>query len=366
MADLSTLFQPLTLGVMTLPNRVIMAPLTRGRSGQDRVPNDLMSEYYVQRARAGLIITEATSISEQGLGWDQSPGIYTEAQTEGWRKIVEAVHAAGGKIVLQLWHVGRASHPDFQPDGGLPVSSSAVKPEGEIHTPKGKKPYVTPRSLELEEIPGLIQDYVRATERAQAAGFDGVEVHSANGYLLDQFLRDGVNQRTDDYGGSVENRARLLLEVVDAVVKAWNGDRVAVRFSPLNKFNDMTDSNPIKTFSYAAEQLNKFGLAYLHVMEPIVENHMMYAEGEPVVPYIRKVFSGPLMLNGGYDAETGAEAIASGAADCIAYGVPFIANPDLPERYRLGLPLNEPDFSTFYTHDAKGYIDYPFVQAVKA
>ncbi len=366
MADISTLFQPLQVGALTLPNRMVMAPLTRGRSGVDRVPNDLMREHYVQRSQAGLLITEATSISEEGLGWDQSPGIYTDAQQEGWRNVVEGVHAAGGKIYLQLWHVGRASHPDFQPDGQLPVSSSAVKPAGEIHTPNGKKPYVTPRALEAEEIPRLIQDYVAATERAKAAGFDGVEVHSANGYLLDQFLRDGVNQRTDHYGGSLENRARLLLEVVDAVVKTWSADRIGVRLSPLNQFNDITDSDPTKTFTYAAEKLNAFGLAYLHVMEPITENHIMYAPGEPVAPHIRKVFTGPLMLNGGYDAETGAEAIASGAAEFISYGIPFIANPDLPERYRLGASLNDPDVDTFYTHDAKGYTDYPFVEPVKA
>lgn len=244
------------------------------------------------------------------------------------------------------------------------MSSSAVQPAGEIHTPLGKKPYVTPRALELSEIPGLIQTYVAATERAKAAGFDGVEVHAANGYLLDQFLRDGVNQRQDAYGGSLENRSRLVLEVVDAVVKAWRANRVGVRLSPLNTFNDITDSNPIATFTYAAEKLNDFGLAYLHVMEPIVREHMMYAEGEPVVPHIRKVFKGPLMLNGGYDAVTGAEAIASGAADFISYGIPFIANPDLPERYSQGLPLNQPDFDTFYTHEAKGYTDYPFAAQV--
>lgn len=365
MADTASLFEPLKLGAIALPNRVVMAPLTRGRAGPDRIPNALMAEYYSQRARAGLIITEATAISEQGYGWDQAPGIYSAAQVEGWKLVTEAVHQAGGKIVLQLWHVGRASHSDFQPQGEMPVSASAIAIKGEIRTPKGKKPYEVPRPLELAEIPGLIQQYVEATARAQAAGFDGVEVHSANGYLLDQFLRDGVNRRTDDYGGSLENRARLTLEVTRAVIQAWSGDRVGVRLSPNSRFNDISDSNTVQTFTYVAEQLESLGLAYLHVIEA-PPGHVMYSEGERAAPAMRNVFSGPLMLNGGYDAETGAAAIASGAADLISYGVPFIANPDLPERFRLGAELNAADQATFYSHGAKGYTDYAFVGPIKA
>jgi len=365
MADTATLFQPLDLGAINSPNRIAMAPLTRGRAGEDRIPNDLMAEYYKQRAQAGVIIAEATAISEQGYGWDQAPGIYSDAQVEGWKKTTDAVHEAGGKIVLQLWHVGRASHSDFQPNGEKPVSSSAIAINGEIHTPQGKKPYETPRPLELDELPGIVQQYVEATKRAMEAGFDGVEVHSANGYLLDQFLRDGVNQRKDEYGGSVENRARLMLEVVKAVIETWSADRVGVRLSPNSGFNDISDSNTVKTFTYVAEQLEPLGLAYLHVIEAL-PGHFMHQEGERAAPAIRKAFSGPLMLNGGYDAQSGAEAIASKAADLISYGIPFIANPDLPERFRLGVALNEPDQDTFYTHDAKGYTDYPFVGMVKA
>ena len=365
MADTAALFQPIPLGAIASSNRIAMAPLTRGRAGESRIPNDLMVEYYRQRASAGVIIAEATAISEQGYGWDQAPGIYNDEQVAGWKKVTEAVHAAGSKIVLQLWHVGRASHSDFQPHGEMPVSSSAIAINGEVHTPQGKKSYEVPRALELDEIPGIIQQYVDATQRAQAAGFDGVEVHSANGYLLDQFLRDGVNQRTDDYGGSIENRARLMLEVTQAVIGTWSADRIGVRLSPNSTFNDLSDSDTVATFTYVAEQLEPLGLAYLHVIEAL-PGHFMYTEGERAAPAIRKAFSGPLMLNGGYDAESGAEAIASKAADLISYGIPFIANPDLPERFRLGAELNAPDQATFYTHDAKGYTDYPFVGMVKA
>jgi N-ethylmaleimide reductase len=360
---IAPLFDPINLGAIALANRMIMAPLTRGRSGESRVPNDLMLEYYVQRASAGLIITEATQISEQGAGWAQTPGIHTPEQVEGWQRITEAVHQAGGKIVLQLWHTGRASHPDFQPEGALPVSASAIAAQGEIHTPQGKKMRVAPRALRLDEIPGVVEQYAIATRNARAAGFDGVEIHAANGYLIDQFLRDGSNQRTDAYGGRIENRARFLLEVTDAVVNEWSSDRVGVRLSPYNPFNDMRDSDPIATFTFIAKALNPFNLAYLHLVEAL-PGHFLALEGvEPAAPHLRRKFENPMILNGGYDAQVGAAAIRGHEADAIAYGIPFIANPDLVERYRQGTALNEADPTTFYTHDRKGYVDYPALAA---
>jgi N-ethylmaleimide reductase len=356
------LFSTYQLGALTLPNRLIMAPLTRGRAGQDRIPNELMAEHYAQRASAGLIIAEATNISETAAGWNESPGIHSEAQVQGWQKVTEAVHSFGGRIYLQLWHCGRASHPDFQPNGETPVSSSAIAAVGDAHTPQGKKPYPVPRALDISEVPSLIQDYVTATHRAQAAGFDGVEIHSANGYLLDQFLRDGVNQRTDDYGGSAENRSRLLGEVTEAVVKAWSADRVGVRLSPTSGFNDMRDRDPITTFTTAARLLNAFNLAYLHIMEAL-PGHMLAGPGERVTPHIRQAYQGTLMINGGYDAMTGEAAIANNEADLIAYGLPFLANPDFTERVKHNAPLNPPDFETLYTPGAKGYNDYPVLAA---
>ena len=363
--DLSVaqLFDPIDLGAIALSNRIIMAPLTRARSGKSRIPNDLMLEHYVQRASAGLIITEATQISEQGAGWDQTPGIHSLEQIEGWKKITEAVHQKGGKMVLQLWHTGRASHPDFQPGGALPVSASAIVATGEIQTPYGRKARVAPRALTSAEIPGVIEQYVMATRNAQEAGFDGVEVHAANGYLIDQFLRDGSNQRTDHYGGSIENRARFLLEVTKAVVREWTSDRVGVRLSPYNPFNDMRDSDPVATFTYTAQALNSLDLAYLHIVEAKPGHFFSVGKDEPVAPQMRRVFHNPIILNGGYDAFTGASAIREHGADAIAYGIPFIANPDLVERYRLGASLNEADPNTFYTHDSKGYVDYPLLVA---
>lgn len=356
----SPLFEPIHLGAIALGNRIVMAPLTRGRSGVDRIPNNLMTEYYQQRASAGLIITEATQISAQAAGWGETPGIYADAQFQAWQRITSAVHQQGGKIVLQIWHTGRASHPDFQLNGALPISASAVKPAGEIHTIQGKKPFVTPKAASLEEISGIIQDFAQATRNARQAGFDGVEIHAANGYLIDQFLRDGTNQRQDAYGGPIENRVRFLLEVTEAVVNAWSADHVGVRLSPTNAFNDMADSNPIATFTHTAQALNSYNLAYLHILEAL-PGHMLAVEGERVSPYIRQAFHGPLMINGGYDATSGAAAITNQEADLVAYGVPFIANPDLPERFAKQAPLNEPDPSTFYTRGAEGYTDYPFL-----
>lgn len=362
---MSALFTPFTLGDLTLPNRLVMAPLTRGRAGAERVPNDLMVEYYRQRAEAGLIISEATQISAQGAGWVDSPGIHEPAHVRGWQRVTEAVHAAGGRMFLQLWHMGRASHPDFH-EGALPVAPSAIALQGDtIRTPLGKKPYVTPRALDLEEISGVVEQYAQAARLAQEAGFDGVEIHGANGYLIDQFLRDGSNQRTDAYGGSIPKRARFLLEVTEAVVATWRPERVGVRLSPTSGFNDQRDSDPEATFTYAADQLDRFGLAYLHVLEGL-PGSMLAAPGPRVTPSLRRAFRGPLIVNGGYSAQLGAEAIERGDADLIAYGVPFLANPDLVTRYRLGASLNPPDFATFYSSGAQGYTDYPSLEPAVA
>lgn len=356
---MNPLFTPCSLGDLNLPNRLIMAPLTRGRTAADRIPNDLMVEYYRQRASAGLIISEATIISEQAAGWVNSPGIYNAEQVAGWKRVTDAVHAAGGRIICQLWHMGRASHSDFQVGGVLPVAPSAIAIRGDgIYTPQGKKSYEAPRALETKEIAGIVADYARATRLSKEAGFDGVEIHGANGYLIDQFLRDSTNKRTDEYGGSVENRARFLLEVTAAVVREWSPKRVGVRLSPTGGFNDMSDSNPGAIFGFAAESLNPFGLAFLHSMEPL-PGHPLAADLPPVTPLLRARFKGPLIINGGYDAKMGGEAISNGAADVVAFGVPFLANPDLVERFRVGAPLNAPKFETFYNGGAEGYIDYP-------
>ncbi len=359
---MNPLFTPFNIGDIRLPNRILMAPLTRQRTGPDRVPNETMVEYYRQRATAGLIITEATIVSPQGAGYANTPGIYNQDQVRAWQRVTETVHAEGGRIFLQLWHTGRSSHPDFQPGGALPVAPSAIAIRDEVYTFTGKKPYPTPRALEAHEIPGIVADFATGAVLAREAGFDGVEIHAANGYLIDQFLRDGTNRRTDRYGGTVENRARFLLEVTEAVVRAWRPDRVGVRLSPTGAFNDMHDSNPPATFGYAAAQLNRFGLAYLHVTEPL-PGHPTATELPRVAPLLRRTFQGPFIINGGYDARTGARAIDEGEADLVAYGVPFLTSPDLVERFRIGAPLNPPDISTFYQGGAKGYIDYPTYSA---
>jgi len=355
-----TLLSPIQLGPNDLRNRMAMAPLTRCRAGAGNVPTPLNAEYYAQRASAGLIITEATPISPQGIGYPNTPGIFSNEQVAGWKKVTEAVHAKGGHIFLQLWHVGRVSHSLFQPGGVLPVSSSAVRIDGEVFTPDGMKPYETPRALELDEIPGIIENYRSAAQNAEDAGFDGVEVHGANGYLLDQFLRDGVNQRTDAYGGSLEYRARLMLEVVEAVCSVWNSDRVGIRLSPLQPANGMSDSNPEATFSYVVEQLNRFNLAYLHVAE--MGKEKPGAAGPAFDPRkLRQIWKGTYMVNCGYTRDSGNAALAAGDADMVAFGVPFLANPDLVARFEKNAPLNEADQSTFYGGDAKGYTDYPFL-----
>lgn len=355
------LFNPVKLGAISLSNRIVMAPLTRNRAGEGGVPQDINVTYYEQRATAGLIISEATPISAMAHGYPLLPGIYTAAQIAGWKKVTDAVHAKGGKIVLQLWHVGRISHPSLLPDNALPVAPSAIKPAGKAFTYQGLVDYVEPRALDASELPGIVADYVHATKSALAAGFDGVEVHAANGYLLDQFLRDGSNQRTDHYGGSYENRARLLMEVTRAVVDVAGADRVGVRLSPVNPFNDMKDSNPQAMFNYVTEQLNQFGLAYLHVVEGGIHG------GGKADPFdfaqMRKLFNGAYIANLAYDKTRGNAAIASGHADAVAYGVPFIANPDLVRRFKLDAPLNEADSKSFYGGTEKGYTDYPFLEA---
>jgi N-ethylmaleimide reductase len=361
------LLSPVKLGPYELPNRIVMAPLTRNRAGAGNVPTQINAEYYAQRASAGLIVTEASQVSPQGMGYPQTPGIYSKEQVEGWRLVTDAVHERGGRIFLQLWHVGRISHPSLQPNGTLPVAPSAIAPEGEAATYEGEQPFVTPRALETQEIPDIIEQYRQGAENALAAGFDGVEIHSANGYLLDQFLQDGSNQRTDQYGGSIENRARLLLEVTEAVTSVWGADRVGVRLSPSGTFNSMYDSNPEPLFSYVVNSLDRFGLAYLHIVEPRVDGNITLdrSTGFPA-SYFRPIFHSTIITAGGYDRESGNEVLAAGDADLVAYGRLFIANPDLPKRFALNAPLNTPDRSTFYGGDQRGYTDYPTFELQRA
>lgn len=355
-----TIFDPITIGDLQLPNRIFMSPMTRGRSDPGGIPNSLMAEYYSMRAAAGLMITEATAISPQGAGWLGAPGIWNEAQVKGWKLVTDAVHAMNGHIFLQLWHMGRVSHPDFL-EGELPVAPSEIAAQGETHTPAGKKNYVIPRALSVQEIKATIQDYAVAAKHAIQAGFDGVEIHGANGYLIDQFIRDGSNKRTDEYGGNIANRLRFLLDVTNAVITAVGANKVGVRLSPKGTYNDMHDSDPSKTFCSAAEMLGGLKIAYLHTMEPL-PGHMMAAEGERITPQIRKVFPGVLVTNGGYNLELANKAIANNEADAFAFGVPFLANPDLVARFRKNITLNAADFNTFYTPGSKGYTDYPVMQ----
>ncbi|OON68180.1 alkene reductase [Hymenobacter sp. CRA2] len=354
------LFSPYKLGAIELPNRLVMAPMTRSRATEPgNAPTDSVVQYYVQRASAGLIITEGAQVSAQGVGYINTPGIYTEEQVAGWKRVTDAVHAAGGRIYVQLWHVGRVSHPFFH-NGELPVGPSAIKPEGaKAFTGQGFEEVPTPRALTLEEIPGVVEQFRQAARNAKAAGFDGAEIHGANGYLLDQFIQDGSNQRTDEYGGSVENRARFVLEVVQAVVDELGADRVGIRLSPQGSAS-ISDSDPTATFSYVTEQLNQFNLAYLHVLEPLPGHPMARPDGKPAIaPALRKIFNGTVILNGGYTQETAEAALSANEADLISFGVPYIANPDLVERFEQGAALNQPDFATFYVPGDKGYIDYP-------
>lgn len=363
------LFQTFRLGRYDLPHRIVMAPLTRSRARQPgNIPSPMNACYYTQRVSAAFIISEATQVSMQGQGYAWTPGIHSRDQVEGWRLATEAVHAAGGRIFLQLWHVGRISHPALQPDGMLPVAPSAVQPKGMafIENDRGEGelvPFLEPRALETEEIPYVVQQYVRGAKNAMEAGFDGIEIHAANGYLLDQFLCSSTNRRTDDYGGSVENRMRLLRQVVEALTGIWGSDRVGVRLSPRGTFNDIEDHDPERTFDLVASALNEYGLAYLHLVNPDVPALEKGEEPHPralrMLDIIRKQFRGPLIIAGGFDHETAESWLEQGRADLIAFGRKFLANPDLPERFRQHARLNADDPATYYGGGAIGYIDYP-------
>ncbi len=352
-----SLFEPFRLGDLVLPNRIVMAPLTRNRAthGSDAA-NDLTAQYYAQRATAGLLITEASQISQQGQGYIWTPGIYTPEQIAGWRKVTDAVHKADGRVFMQMWHVGRISHVSLQPGGKAPVSSSAVQAQSKTFIESGFTPVSMPRALDIEEIPNIVRDYRIAAQNAKDAGFDGVEIHAANGYLLDQFMKDGVNKRADAYGGSIQNRARLTLEVVEAILQVWDKSRVGIRLSPA-WINDAKDSDPQPLFNYVTEKLNALGLGYLHIIEGTTGGD------RNSIPFdyqaLRNTFKGAFMLNNGYTRSMAIDAVESGKADLVAFGKPFIANPDLVERLRRDAPLNPPDTSTFYGGSEKGYTDYP-------
>ncbi|SOB50010.1 alkene reductase [Pseudomonas lundensis] len=347
---MTTLFDPIKLGELELPNRIIMAPLTRCRADEGRVPNALMAEYYVQRASAGLILSEATSVTPMGVGYPDTPGIWSDAQVRGWTNITKALHQAGGRIFLQLWHVGRISHPTYL-NGETPVAPSAIAAKGHVSLLRPKVDFPTPRALETAEIADIVEAYRTGAENAKAAGFDGVEIHGANGYLLDQFLQSSTNQRTDQYGGSVENRARLLLEVTDAAISVWGPGRVGVHLSPRADLHDMGDENLSETFGYVARELGKRGIAFICSRE---------AEGaDSLGPQLKAAFGGPYIANERFTKDSANALLAAGKADAVAFGVPYIANPDLPERFKADAPLNEPQPQTFYSHGPEGYIDYP-------
>ena len=345
-----TLFDSLQLGSLTLPNRIFLAPLTRARAGQQRIPNALMAEYYRQRASAGLILTEATSVTPRGVGYANTPGIWSDEQVIGWKLVTEAVHEAGGRIFLQLWHVGRISDPMFL-DGALPVAPSAIAAAGHVSIVRPEKPFVTPRALDLAEIPGVIEAFRKGAENAKLAGFDGVEIHGANGYLLDQFLQTKTNHRTDEYGGSLENRARLMLEVTDAVVSVWGADRVGMHLAPRGDAHDMGDANPLETFSHVARELGLRKIAFICARERQAP--------DSIGPALKKAFGGVYVANEKFTLDSGNAILSAGDADAVAFGVPFLANPDLPKRLAQNAPLNPPDSATFYADGAKGYTDYP-------
>jgi len=347
---MSLLFKPLQVGDLSLPNRVVMAPLTRCRAGAGRVPTPLMAEYYVQRASAGLILTEATAVTPMGVGYPDTPGIWSDEQVAGWKNVTSAVHAAGGRIFLQLWHVGRISDPYYL-DGAQPVAPSAIAAEGHVSLIRPLKAYVTPRALELDEIPGIVEAYRKGAENAKLAGFDGVEVHGANGYLLDQFLQDGSNHRTDAYGGSIENRARLMLEVTDAAISVWGSGRVGVHLAPRGDSHSMGDSDPLATFTYLAREFAKRRIAFICAREHAGENR--------IGPQIKAAFGGVYIANEQFSNDSAEAALAAGEADAIAWGKLFIANPDLPTRIKLNAPFNAPDTTTFYGGSVRGYTDYP-------
>jgi 2,4-dienoyl-CoA reductase-like NADH-dependent reductase (Old Yellow Enzyme family) len=349
---MKSLFDPVRIGAWDLPNRILMAPLTRARAGAARIPNALMAEYYAQRASAGMIISEATSVDPMGVGYANTPGIWSDEQVEGWKVVTQAVHQAGGRILSQLWHVGRISDPMFL-EGALPVAPSALTPAGHVSIVRPLKPFVTPRALELSELPGIVEAYRQGARNAQAAGFDGVEIHGANGYLLDQFLQDKTNQRQDEYGGPVENRARLMLEVTDAVVSVWGADRVGMHLAPRGDAHDMGDSKPLATFAYVAHELGKRRIAFLCARESLGPDR--------IGPQLKAAFGGAYIANERFTWETASEVLARGEADAVAFGVAFLANPDLPKRFRERAQLNAPDPSTFYAPGPKGYTDYPLL-----
>ena len=353
------LLTPLALGPLTLPNRVVMAPMTRNRAeNKDLVPVDIMATYYAQRASAGLLITEGSQVSAQGVGYMNTPGIHSESQVEGWKKVTRAVHESGGRIFLQLWHVGRISHPDLL-GGRLPVAPSAIDPEVDVYTPQGPKKSVTPRALETKEVEGVVAEFARGAENAIRAGFDGVEIHGANGYLIEQFLRDKTNKRTDRYGGSVENRSRILFEIIEAVAAAAGRNRTGLRLSPANVWNIPADSDTKGLYDFIIGRLSGTGLAYLHLREKAADVSSIPNMVENVTAHYRPRFKGILMTNTGFDRESGNRVIESGLADLVAFGVSFISNPDLVERFSKKTPLSSADSSTFYMGGAKGYIDYP-------
>lgn len=359
--SLSKLFESFPLGDRALKNRVVMAPMTRARAGEERIANELMAEYYSQRASAGLIISEATVISRQAIGWNQSPGIYNQAQVEGWKLVVDAVHKHGTPIFLQLWHCGRASHSTFFEDGSLPVAPSAIRLNGEyIHTPVGKKDYEIPRALETDEVKAIVEDYREAARRAKEAGFDGVEIHGANGYLIDCFLQSKTNKRQDQYGGSLENRFRFLKEIVEAVTEIFPASQVGVRLSPNGVFNDMGSEDYQETFLYVARELDRYKLAYLHIMNGL--GFGFHELGEPMtLKDFRAVYNGPIIANCGYDKESADRDISSGDTDLVAFGRPYISNPDLVERFKNNWPLNpDAEMKDWYSFGKEGYTDFPF------
>ncbi len=355
------MFSTYRLGALTLPNRIVMAPLTRRRAGAGFTATPMMAAHYALRASAGLIIAEATMVHRTSLGYPDSPGIWNEEQIHAWRSVTDAVHRENGRIFLQIWHVGRYSHPLMQENGELPISASSVPIEGVINTPLGYQPHVTPRALETSEIPEVVNWYACAAANAIQAGFDGVELHGANSYLIHQFLEDGINRRTDAYGGSIENRSRFLFEVVEAVAAKAGAHRTAIRLSPSYIKNNMSDSEPVKLYSYVIDRLNDYKLAYLHLTEPVLPVDHLPHYLKKVAPYYRKIYQGTLMSCGGYTPETARRVVEEGIADLVAFGTLYIANPDLVERFRRGAPLNTADKDTFYTGGEKGYMDYPLL-----
>lgn len=357
-----SLLSPCRMGDLIFRNRMAMAPMTRCRAVEGNVPGPLTVTYYSQRASAGLIVTEGSQVSPQGVGFNRTPGIYSREQVAGWTKVTDAVHRKDGTIFLQLWHVGRMSHPDYL-GGAMPVAPSAIPVPEEIHTPSGKKKIPVPRALSPGEIPGIVDQFRQAAMNARESGFDGVEIHGANGYLLDQFLRDGSNRRTDTYGGSLENRMRFPLDVARAVAGEWAPGRVGYRLSPHFSLHGMSESDPVGTFTAFVHELDRIGIGYIHCVEPVGGRLGATPADELIAPRIRVNFEGMLMLNGGYDAFSGNEVIESGLADLVSFGVPFLANPDLPGRFALNAPLNDADMSTFYTGEERGYTDYPALGA---